>query len=75
MSDLGRPMNWDRVAQMGISTVERLRFKRSTSQSAVPNSWISKIYLHLKSFKTIKHRENELSPADEVRRLNQPSNL
>ena len=31
MSNLGRPMNWDRAAHMGISTMERLRYKRRTS--------------------------------------------
>ena len=35
MSNLGRPMNLVRVAHMGISTMEQLRFKRRTFQ--VPN--------------------------------------
>ena len=35
ISCLGQPMNYDRVAYMGISTVERLPFKRRTSH--VPN--------------------------------------
>ena len=35
MSNLGRPMNEDQVAHMGILTVVRLRLKRQTSH--MPN--------------------------------------
>ena len=38
MSNLGQPMNKDRVADMGISTKRRIRFKRRTSHVAESNA-------------------------------------
>ena len=51
---------------MVISTVERLRFKRRTSR--VPNLMhkLLKCIFTFKHFKTIEHRENELSPTNYV---------
>ena len=64
MFNLGRPMNRDRKAQMGISTVERLRFKSSTSQVPYLMHKLLKFICTCNIFQTIKHRENELSPTN-----------